>query len=58
MDLSQTPIPVRRALRKLGQDIRDARRRRRIPSAYFAEGRVVLTAARLLADAVIRGLTD
>jgi transcriptional regulator with XRE-family HTH domain len=32
-----TPIPVRRALRKLGQDIRDARRRRRIPVALMAE---------------------
>lgn len=31
------PIPARRALRKLGQDIRDARRRRRIPSALLAE---------------------
>jgi DNA-binding XRE family transcriptional regulator len=31
------PIPVRRALHKLGQDIRDARRRRRIPSAILAE---------------------
>jgi hypothetical protein len=31
------PIPVRRALRKLGQDIRDARRRRRIPLAIAAE---------------------
>jgi DNA-binding XRE family transcriptional regulator len=31
------PIPVRRALRKLGEDIRDARRRRRIPSAILAE---------------------
>jgi len=31
------PIPVRRALRKLGQDIRDARRRRRIPVALMAE---------------------
>lgn len=31
------PIPVRRALRKLGQDMRDARRRRRIPSAILAE---------------------
>ena len=27
------PIPVARALRKLGHDIRDARRRRRIPVA-------------------------
>ncbi len=32
-----SPIPVRRALRKLGQDIRDARLRRRIPTAIMAE---------------------
>lgn len=31
------PIPVMRALRKLGRDMRDARRRRRIPSAILAE---------------------
>jgi transcriptional regulator with XRE-family HTH domain len=31
------PIPVTRALRKLGHDIRDARRRRRIPAAILAE---------------------
>jgi transcriptional regulator with XRE-family HTH domain len=31
------PIPVRWALRKLGQDIRDARRRRRIPVQIAAE---------------------
>jgi hypothetical protein len=31
------PVPVRRALRKLGEDIRDARRRRRIPVAIMAE---------------------
>jgi len=31
------PIPVRRALRKLGQDIRDARRRRRISTTVMAE---------------------
>lgn len=31
------PIPVNRALRKLGQDIANARRRRRIPSALMAE---------------------
>jgi hypothetical protein len=31
------PIPVRRALRKLGHDIRDARRRRRIPAAIVAQ---------------------
>jgi len=34
---SQAPIPVTRALRKLGHDIRDARRRRRIPVAILAE---------------------
>ena len=34
---SMMPIPVRRALRKLGQDIRDARLRRRIPTAVMAE---------------------
>jgi len=32
-----TPIPVTRALRKLGHDIRDARRRRRIPVAILAQ---------------------
>ena len=32
-----TPIPVRRAVQKLGQDIRDARLRRRIPTAIMAE---------------------
>jgi transcriptional regulator with XRE-family HTH domain len=31
------PLPVQRNLRKLGQDIRDARRRRRIPVALMAE---------------------
>jgi hypothetical protein len=31
------PLPVVRALLKLGQDIRDARRRRRIPVAVAAE---------------------
>ncbi len=31
------PVPALRALRKLGQDIRDARRRRRIPVALLAE---------------------
>jgi len=31
------PLPVKRALRKLGQDIKDARRRRRIPVAIAAE---------------------
>jgi len=31
------PLPVVRALRRLGHDIRDARRRRRIPVAIAAE---------------------
>lgn len=31
------PVPVRRALRKLGGDIRDARLRRRVPVAVAAE---------------------
>jgi len=31
------PIPVARALRKLGHDIKDARRRRRIPIAIAAQ---------------------
>lgn len=31
------PIPVARTIRKLGHDIRDARRRRRIPVAILAQ---------------------
>jgi len=31
------PIPVRRALNKLGADVRDARRRRRIPMVQLSE---------------------
>lgn len=31
------PIPVNRALKKLGQDIKDARKRRRIPTQLMAE---------------------
>src|ERR1700693_6203556 len=34
---ARTPVPVSRALRKLGHDIRDARRRRRIPVAILAQ---------------------
>jgi transcriptional regulator with XRE-family HTH domain len=34
---SWIPVPVTRVLRKLGHDIRDARRRRRIPVAILAE---------------------
>ncbi|MPZ16409.1 MAG: helix-turn-helix domain-containing protein [Luteitalea sp.] len=37
MRYSNLPIPVVRALRTLGHDIRDARRRRRIPVAVMAE---------------------
>jgi len=35
--MTMTPLPVRRALKKLGNDLRDARRRRRIPVAIAAE---------------------
>ena len=35
--VSPVPIPVTRALRKVGHDIRDARRRRRIPVAILAQ---------------------
>ncbi len=37
MDVKRIPLPVNRALRKLGHDLRDARRRRRIPMAILAE---------------------
>jgi hypothetical protein len=37
MDFKNTPIPVRRALKKLGQDLREARKRRRIPMWLAAE---------------------
>lgn len=33
----ELPIPIKRALSKLGADLRDARRRRRIPTALMAE---------------------
>jgi len=35
--VSAIPIPVKRAVHKLGHDIRDARRRRRIPVSIMAE---------------------
>src|SRR5258708_38321621 len=35
------PIPVRKALRKLGQDIRDERLRRRIPTAIMSQRALV-----------------
>lgn len=37
MDFSGTPIPVKRALMKLGRDLRDARKRRLIPMWLAAE---------------------
>ena len=38
------PLPVRRALVKLGADLRDARRRRRIPMAVMAERAMIVRA--------------
>ncbi len=35
--LSSMPIPVKRALRKLGRDIKDARKRRRITMSLLSE---------------------
>src|SRR6185312_1201750 len=37
MDITKNPIPVRRALRSLGADMRAARLRRRIPMSIIAE---------------------
>lgn len=37
MNISNTPLPVKRALKRLGQDLRDARKRRRIPMRLAAE---------------------
>lgn len=37
MDIKRTPFPVQRALKKFGIDLRDARRRRRIPMQLAAE---------------------
>ena len=36
-DRTPPPIPVMRALRKLGKDVADARKRRRIPTKLMAE---------------------
>lgn len=53
------PIPVRRALRKFGHNLRDARRRRRIPVAVMAErasiSRVTLNKAEKGAPGVSMG---
>jgi transcriptional regulator with XRE-family HTH domain len=35
--ITSLPIPVKRALHTLGSDLRDARRRRRLPMALLAE---------------------
>jgi transcriptional regulator with XRE-family HTH domain len=37
MDVIGTPLPVVRGLKKLGSDVRDARKRRRIPMRLAAE---------------------
>ena len=37
MDIKNTPLPVKRALKKLGQDLRDARKKRRITMELTAE---------------------
>lgn len=37
MHIKNTPIPVKRTLKKLGQDLRDARKRRRITMELAAE---------------------
>jgi transcriptional regulator with XRE-family HTH domain len=37
MDVKNLPIPVLRSLKKLGRDLRDARKRRRIPMKLAAE---------------------
>lgn len=35
--IDEVPLPARRALRNLGAELRDGRRRRRIPTALMAE---------------------
>ena len=37
MNVKGTPLPVKRALKKLGQDLCDARKRRRIPTQLTAD---------------------
>lgn len=37
MDIKSTPLPVKRALKKLGYDLSNARKRRRIPMQLAAE---------------------
>ena len=45
--INALPLKAERALRKLGQDIKDARRRRRIPTAIMAQ-RVMVSRGTLL----------
>src|SRR5260370_42004302 len=47
--LPSLPLPVKRALKKLGEDIADARRRRRIPTTLMAKRAMIsrATLARL-----------
>ena len=49
---SALPIPVRRSLLKLGMDICDARRRRRIPTATMAERTMI---SRMTLNKIERG---
>ncbi|MEI6242086.1 MAG: helix-turn-helix transcriptional regulator [Chlamydiota bacterium] len=37
MDIKNTPIPARRALKKLGQDLQEARKRRHLPMQLVAQ---------------------
>lgn len=37
MDVKSTPLPVKRALKKIGQDLCNARKKRRIPMKLAAE---------------------
>lgn len=46
MDLNNTPIPVKRALKKLGRGLCDARKRRRIPM-WLASKRATMSRATL-----------
>lgn len=49
---SSLPLPAQRALRKVGRDISDARRRRRIPTAVMAERAAI---SRMTLNKVERG---
>jgi hypothetical protein len=48
--MKTVPLPVQVALVKLGADIRDARRRRRIPTAVMAERATIVRATLLKAE--------